>query len=380
MTAEDTIGPTIAEKSLPATGLPRHCTRGCRTVTETACFLWFFITLVLTFLPPAALAQENAATPVMIGTVSGQLDAPDAFGPFQEYLAQALPGYTFEVSGFDSIEGLMLAVENESLDFAFISPAAYVELTIDGNLRLLSTITQPVGETHLPWLAEAVFTLDSRNDIAAGEYIEIRVRDNVLGMSPGILQHIFEPFFTTKDNSGTGLVLSTVYGIVQEFMGMIGVTSTQGEGPEFLVLIPQTREAEESPASPGLVDSGTILVVEDQVEVLDYVTSVLRKSGYQVHTATSGKEAHAAMADLSEPVHLLITDVVMEGMNGGELAEIFSERYQDIPVLFILGYPGDELARYGFRQGMHELLAKPFNPQQLMERVDQILKNLRVTG
>ena len=116
-------------------------------------------------------------------------------------------------------------------------------------------------------------------------------------------------------------------------------------------------------------------MVEDQDDVREYVTSVLGNAGYSVMTAASGNEALALLKEQDENIHLLLTDVVMEGMSGGELAELFSQQYPDIPVLFMSGYPGDELARYGIRAGTRKFLAKPFSPTELLDRVGAILSN-----
>ena len=252
-------------------------------------------------------------------------------------------------------------------------------------LNLVVNAKDAMPEGGVLKIATAETFITPRNaqglEIGPGDYLEISVSDTGIGMSPGILQHIFEPFFTTKENSGTGLGLSTVYGIVQQSLGTIQVASTEGRGTTFRVLLPQTDDTElqaeedDGQPLPAVAEPFNILVVEDQQEVLDYTMSVLRTSGYGVYTAMNGAQALEKMAGITETVHLLVTDVVMEGMSGGELAEIFSDHYPDIPVLFISGYPGDELARYGVRQGMHEFLAKPFTPKELLHRVDQILKS-----
>jgi len=218
-------------------------------------------------------------------------------------------------------------------------------------------------------------------EVAAGEYIQITAEDTGVGMNAKIRQHIFEPFFTTKEDSGTGLGLSTIYGIIRQSNGTIRVTSKEGEGSTFLILLPKSSKAEASQDKvdnvklPIALDAFRIPVVEDQDDVREYVTSVLGNAGYSVMTAASGNEALALLKEQDENIHLLLTDVVMEGMSGGELAELFSQQYPDIPVLFMSGYPGDELARYGIRAGTRKFLAKPFSPTELLDRVGAILSN-----
>jgi len=215
-------------------------------------------------------------------------------------------------------------------------------------------------------------------DLHVGEYLEILVSDNGIGMDENVITHIFEPFFTTKTNTGTGLGLSTVYGIVRQTKGNIVVDSTKGVGTTFRILLPLTDEtmidADKEKAHVNFPNREyTILVVEDQEEVRAYIHSVLDRAGFSTITAESGSEALAVMSARKEPVDLLLTDVVMEDMSGGELAEKFLEIYPDTPVLFTSGYPEAEIAKHGVRQESMEFLAKPFSPKDLMLRLNEIL-------
>ena len=220
-------------------------------------------------------------------------------------------------------------------------------------------------------------------EIKFGTYVEMTVRDNGKGMDKKISKHIFDPFFTTKD-TGTGLGLSTVYGIIQQSMGSIIVDSEAGEGTTFTILLPVTNvsaseQLETSPETSQPGNSYTIMVVEDQQEISDYTESVLQTAGHRVISAQSGEAAIELMTKQKMPIHLLVTDVVMEGMSGGELAELFNQRYPDIPVLFISGYPADALARHGIQQGTKEFLSKPFSPMQLHVKINQIMKDACVS-
>ena len=215
-------------------------------------------------------------------------------------------------------------------------------------------------------------------DLSVGEYLEILVQDNGIGMDENVARHIFEPFFTTKGESGNGLGLSTVYGIVLQTLGNIQVESTKGSGTTFRILLPLTTNTESEKKKENVSINlpnrqYTILAVEDQEEVRTYIYSVLNRAGFNTITAESGSEALALMATRNEPVDLLITDVVMEGMSGGELAELFLQSYPGTPVLFTSGYPEDEIARHGVRQGVMEFLAKPFSPKDLLGRMNDIL-------
>ncbi len=216
-------------------------------------------------------------------------------------------------------------------------------------------------------------------EIEAGPYIEMIVSDNGIGMDANISKHIFDPFFTTKD-TGTGLGLSTVYGIIQQSLGTIRVNSEINKGTTFSVYLPETdveqeiQEAEELLINPEL-KSLSIMVVDNEKEINEYTSSILQKAGHQVIAAESGLEALDLIASLEVPIDLLVTDVVMNGMRGGELAELVSKQYPDIPVLYISGYPEDALALHGIQRGTESFLAKPFSPGQLLNRIHQIIKN-----
>jgi len=117
------------------------------------------------------------------------------------------------------------------------------------------------------------------------------------------------------------------------------------------------------------------MVVDNEKEINEYTSSILQKAGHQVIAAESGLEALDLIATREVPIDLLVTDVVMNGMRGGELAELISKQYPDIPVLYISGYPEDALALHGIQRGTESFLAKTFSPGQLLNRINQIIKN-----
>ena len=209
-------------------------------------------------------------------------------------------------------------------------------------------------------------------ELAPGEYVVLTVSDTGCGMSAEIRQRIFEPFFSTKGEAGTGLGLSTVYGIVRQRQGAIDVWSEPGQGSRFRIYLPQARQqAEAKPvatpaaaAPPPSAAARRILVVEDQDEVRGFATEVLRSSGYQVEEASSGDEAMRLFEGRTEPIHLLLTDVVLRGMNGRELAEQFVQAFPAASVLFTSGYPDDVTARKGVPRGSVAFLPKPYSPRR----------------
>ncbi len=213
-----------------------------------------------------------------------------------------------------------------------------------------------------------------------GDYVRLCVCDTGVGMENDTAQHIFEPFFSTKDDAdNTGLGLSTVYGILQQGGGGIEVESTPGEGTRFDVYLPVTEDGASAPesrsaTSPLPATGETILVAEDDAAVRRLVVSVLQSQGYDVLAGCSGPEARRLFDDNDGAVDLLVTDVVMPGMSGAQLARHLREVRQGLPVLFISGYTGDVLDDHGLGDGSARLLYKPFTPDELLREVKQILK------
>jgi signal transduction histidine kinase/CheY-like chemotaxis protein len=217
--------------------------------------------------------------------------------------------------------------------------------------------------------------------VPPGAYVTLSVTDTGVGMDEPTREHIFEPFFTTKGTAGTGLGLSTVYGIVQQSQGGVTVSSQPGQGTTFTVYLPRTDQLSEPLAvsATGVaarpVGSATILVVEDQDDVRGFARSVLEKANYRVLEAASGELALAIGEAEKAPVHLLLTDVVLRGMNGRELSEQFNRIHPETRVLFTSGYADDVIARRGVQQGSIAFLPKPYSAEGLRERVKEVLRS-----
>ncbi len=213
----------------------------------------------------------------------------------------------------------------------------------------------------------------------AGEYVMLAVSDTGLGMSAEVKQHLFEPFFTTKPlGKGTGLGLATSYGAVKQHGGSIEVYSELGQGTTFKIYFPrlmgETTGAKE-PADIERLPSGTetILLVEDDPGVLDFSLSVLEHLGYQVITAASGEEAlRLAEGHLTE-IHLLLTDVIMPGMNGRMLADRLMLMRPSLRVLFTSGYTENVIVHHGVLEEGINFLSKPFTAQSLARKVREVL-------
>ncbi len=207
----------------------------------------------------------------------------------------------------------------------------------------------------------------ARAVVGNAPFIRIRVRDTGMGMDAATKERIFEPFFTTKGaGAGTGLGLSTAYGVVQQHGGSISVESSPGAGATFDVLLPAAEDAAlaaDGAASAGASTSGTetVLLVEDEEGVRRVAERFLRHQGYDVHVASSGFEALEIAARLGRPIDLLFTDVMMPAMSGRELAERLRLAQPDLKVLFVSGYTGDYLqTQTGELPAGTHLLYKPY--------------------
>lgn len=215
-----------------------------------------------------------------------------------------------------------------------------------------------------------------------GRYVTLIVSDTGCGMDSETQSHIYEPFFTTKEQGkGTGLGLATVYGIVKQSGGYISVESEAGKGTTFRVFLPRMEDVpvtiELRPAAPARQPTGTetVLVVDDEENLRSLVRGVLEARGYRVLEAASGEEALARSEVHEGAIHLLLTDVVMPGMSGAELAARLGVLRPEIRVLYMSGYTKDRASVYGVRDTQYSYLAKPFTPQELESKVREVLNS-----
>jgi CheY-like chemotaxis protein len=215
--------------------------------------------------------------------------------------------------------------------------------------------------------------------VQPGDYVQLAVSDTGLGMDEQTKARLFEPFFTTKElGKGTGLGLSTVYGIVKQSGGYIWVYSELGCGTTFKVYLPQVEAAAtvDLPApAPQAAPRGseTVLVVEDEPALRAVARRVLQRQGYAVLEAADGDAALALVATHQGPLDLLVTDVVMPGLSGRDLADRLTAARPDLRVLFVSGYSGEALAHHGILDPDLAYLEKPFNPDALAMKVREVL-------
>jgi two-component system, cell cycle sensor histidine kinase and response regulator CckA len=219
---------------------------------------------------------------------------------------------------------------------------------------------------------------NTQSDIAPGEYVLLSFSDSGCGMTAATLTKIFEPFFTTKPkNKGTGLGLSTVFGIVKQNNGFINVASSIGQGTTFKIYFPRCIEKStswsEEYQETDLSGTETILVVEDEEELLNLTKNTLVAQGYKVFSAATPEEALSIHKRHNATIDLLITDVVMPGMNGKELNEHLEAVYPSLQTLYISGYTSDIVAKRGVLEEGTNFLQKPFSTYGLLKKVHQII-------
>jgi CheY-like chemotaxis protein len=214
--------------------------------------------------------------------------------------------------------------------------------------------------------------------IPPGSYVMLTVTDTGSGMSEATRQQIFEPFFTTKTvGAGTGLGLATVYGIVKQNGGWIDVQSELGKGAAFHIWLPRISgvAAARSAVAPRTVTGGSerLLLVEDQEDVRNFAVEVLESRGYSVLPAADAESALALVERHPDPIHLLVTDVVLPGINGWELAQRLKASRPAMQVLFASGYAQNVIAASGVLEPGMSYIAKPYTPAELSAKVRQIL-------
>jgi two-component system cell cycle sensor histidine kinase/response regulator CckA len=226
------------------------------------------------------------------------------------------------------------------------------------------TLDQSYARQHLP--------------LAPGEYVLLDVADTGIGMDAATKARAFEPFFTTKEpGKGTGLGLATVYGIIKQSGGYIWVYSEPGHGTVFKIYLPRLDAAPDAGprATSGAALNGheTVLLVEDEASVRELLRGTLEGHGYRVMAAASGEQALERASVHRGPIHLLVSDVVMPGIGGPELASRLAPLHPELRVLHISGYADDAILRHGVREGTTAFLQKPFTLEALARKMREVL-------
>jgi CheY-like chemotaxis protein len=216
-------------------------------------------------------------------------------------------------------------------------------------------------------------------DVEPGPHVVLTVSDTGCGMDEETLSHIFEPFFTTKEaGRGSGLGLSTVFGVVKQSKGHISVGSDPGQGATIRIYLPSTTETpdveEGVQAGPEtLRGTETVLLVEDEQAVRRAVRDILQRNGYRVLMASNAGEALLISEQHTGFIHLMLTDVVMPRMSGPDLVERLAPWHPEMKVLYVSGYTDDAIAQHGVLDPGVALLQKPFSVESLLSKVRQVL-------
>ncbi len=213
--------------------------------------------------------------------------------------------------------------------------------------------------------------------VTPGRYVKISLRDNGIGMDRETRERIFDPFFTTKErDGGTGLGLTTVYGIIKGHNGVIDVTSEPGSGTTFDIYLPATeRRIEQTPddAAEMLPGTETILLVDDEAVNLEVTGDLLEILGYKVYKAGNGQEAVAVYMEKRDQIDLVILDMIMPGISGGETLELLREINPCLPILLSSGYSNNSQVEQLMKMGCKGFLQKPFHAEELSRKIREIL-------
>jgi two-component system cell cycle sensor histidine kinase/response regulator CckA len=215
--------------------------------------------------------------------------------------------------------------------------------------------------------------------VQPGPYVVLTVSDTGVGMAPEVQARLFEPFFTTKEpGKGTGLGMATVYGIVTQAGGTVGIYSEVGRGTSFKVYFPRADAAEMVAVAPAPIarahsGSQTILVVEDEGGLRELARKLLERQGYIVLVASNAKEA-LRLSDDHPDIDVILTDVIMPGASGPELTQQLVERRPDLRVIYMSGYTEDGIVHHGVLNPGVAFLHKPFTSDTLGQKIREVLE------
>jgi two-component system cell cycle sensor histidine kinase/response regulator CckA len=243
------------------------------------------------------------------------------------------------------------------------------------NLLINASDAMPAGGTLRTMTQERSVSGEEAavHGLEPGPYVELSITDTGTGMAPETVERIFEPFFSTKGERGTGMGLATVYGTVDQADGWIDVTSVVGEGTTFTVVLPASGEpADGSAHALGDPPRPTLLLVEDEPALRLLVVTMLEEAGYRVLQAGNGLDAIALAERHRGDIDLLLTDVVMPRLSGPELAQKLRGLRPGLEVLFMSGYNDSRLVHRGVEEANINLLVKPFSPDELVMKVEEL--------
>jgi two-component system, cell cycle sensor histidine kinase and response regulator CckA len=265
---------------------------------------------------------------------------------------------------------------NASDAAVFIDPGQLDQILM--NLVVNARDAMPGGGTLTVETKKQDIDEPGRTEASPRSWIEITVSDTGMGMDEFTRDHLFEPYFTTKEiGKGSGLGLSTIHGIIAQSGGSVQVESAPGAGTTFRIFLPKM----EGPIFPpktieettNLFGTETVLVVEDDAEVRKYTVAALKAYGYRALTAANAQNALMVPERKRERIDLVLTDVVMPGMSGRDLAAILAQRWPSLKVLYMSGYSSEIIAHHNILEEGLTLVEKPFSPEQLAQKVREVL-------
>ncbi len=311
------------------------------------------------------------------------LDITDVLAELSN-LIRRLIGENIELNMVHGRDLGMIKVDQGQLEQVIINLAVNArDAMADGGELTIRSANIVVNNQHP--LDAALISPGDDDPVAAGDYVMVEVIDNGCGIARENVSKIFEPFFSTKEvGSGTGLGLATVYGIIKQTGGYILVDSKENEGTRFVLLFTlhqpsesQQKEATqiqgEPPASKDLTGRGTILLVEDETPVRSFSARALRNKGYTVIEADCAEAALELMETQGSEIEVIISDVIMPGMDGPSMVQQIWESRPDIKVIFISGYAEDALVKMENSTRPYDFLPKPFTLKQLAQKVKEVV-------
>jgi signal transduction histidine kinase/CheY-like chemotaxis protein len=309
---------------------------------------------------------------------------------------QALDPKTISVNTFlNNIVDFLYRTLGEQIEIQTVGAAGLWQIEIDVNQLEAAVVNLAINARDampdggkLTIEASNVFVDDEYHrmnpEIMPGQYVAISVTDTGTGMAPEVLQQAFEPFYTTKElGRGTGLGLSQVYGFVKQSGGHVKLYSEVGNGTSVKMYFPRhggkNAQEEEAAHEPGVAsgDAEIILVVEDDPDLRSYIAEILRSLDYRVMLAANSTEALERLASNKGRVDLLLTDIVMPGLNGRQLADKAREQNPDLKVLYMTGYSRNAVVHQGRLDEGVDLLQKPMSQAELAHRVRAVLDRKR---
>jgi len=279
---------------------------------------------------------------------------------------------------------LLETVMDPELGSVKVDPGQFEQILV--NLSVNARDAMPEGgklliETQNAFL-DKTYTLHHPY-VIPGPHVMLTVTDTGHGMTTEVKRHIFEPFFTTKPKGrGAGLGLATIYGIVKQAKGSVEVYSEENVGTIFKIYLPRVDEAPEKIAKDVTrqelpTGTETILLVEDEPIVRDLAIKLLKRLGYHVLHAENGGEALLLAEKYTETIHLLLTDVIMPGMNGRQLSERVKLIHPEMKVLFTSGYTENVIVHHGMVEQGIQFIGKPYSPIALAKKIREILKSTK---